>query len=163
MEQIEERYIQNIPFRPEYARALKALTPVLAHLPPAIVAIDGECNAGKTSLSRFLAYRFNITLVETDFYLKERTGVFEYESEEPKRLILSRLNKGRPVIVEGVEVRRLLKQIGIEPDFAIRVVCEQSVDEPKFEKLWRKYAKAYPDLDSNYLRLEIAEDLSFPT
>jgi hypothetical protein len=159
MEAFEDRYVQNIPFRPAYCQALHALTPILAGLPPRIIAIDGQCNAGKTSLGRFLAYRFNITLLEADFYLCQGAGVYDYDTKEPKRLISQRLNRILPIIVEGVEARRLLKKIGYDPDFVIRVVCRQSVDTSKVaKKLWQKYIEEFPDSNSNYLRLEIDED-----
>jgi MoxR-like ATPase len=57
----------------EYECAASALAPILDDLPGKVVAIDGYPGVGKSSLGRFLAWRFNISLIETDFFLIKGT------------------------------------------------------------------------------------------
>jgi uridine kinase len=106
---------------PEYAQLVQALTPVLHNLPGKIVSVDGRPGVGKTTLGRFLAWRFNVTLVETDLFLIERQGRLVYREDEIARIIEKRLRKPRPVIVDGAAVLRLLASIRQRSDFAVYV------------------------------------------
>lgn len=110
--------------RPEYADALNELEPILFNLPPKVVAIDGKPGVGKTTLGRFLAWRFNISLIETDLYLHRNQGLYIYREEEIKGVINSRKQSGLPVIVEGIVALRLLDNLNATPDFHIHVICE---------------------------------------
>ena len=110
-----------MPIRPpEYDHVVEALTPVLHELPGKIVAIDGRDGVGKTSLGRYLAWYFNVTLIETDLFLQEGKKL-TYRCEEVCRIITARLEKPRPVIVEGVAVMRLLSKMAHKLDFLIYV------------------------------------------
>ena len=59
---------------PEYANVVAALTPVLADFPAKIIAIGGHPSSGKTSLGRYLAWQFNVSLIETDLFLDDGRG-----------------------------------------------------------------------------------------
>jgi cytidylate kinase len=48
---------------------VEALTPIMRGLPGVIVTIDGRDGVGKTTLGRYLAWYFNVTLIETDLFL----------------------------------------------------------------------------------------------
>jgi hypothetical protein len=110
-----------MPIRaPEYENAVRTLQPVLLNLPPKIVAIDGRDGDGKTTLGRFLAWYFNVTLVETDLYLLGDNSL-NRRTEEIGRIVETRLRRQLPVIVEGVGVLQLLEDIGYAPDFQIYV------------------------------------------
>ena len=110
-----------MPIRPpEYEQAVNALTPKLHGLPGKIIAIDGRDYSGKTTLGRFLAWYFNVSLIETDLFLLQDEGR-TYRSQDIRRIIGTRLAKPRPVIVEGVAIRRLLSHISCAPDFLIYV------------------------------------------
>ena len=71
---------------PEYDSIALELKPSLENLPPLIIAISGSLHAGKTTLARFLAWYFNISLIETDFYLVPNKD-FTYDSPEIERMI----------------------------------------------------------------------------
>jgi ABC-type multidrug transport system ATPase subunit len=108
-----------MPIRPEeFDQAANSLKPVLHGLPAVLVAIDGRDGAGKTTLGRFLAWYFNITLVETDLFLHDG----KYQSDVIRSIIDWRLSIPRPVIVEGITLRELLSNVGRAPDFSIYVV-----------------------------------------
>lgn len=105
---------------PEYEEVIHALTPVLHDLPGRVIGIDGRDGSGKTTLGRFLAWYFNVSLIETDLFLFDSQG-FRYRLEEINRIINLRLSRPRPVIVEGVQLLSLLSQLGRSADFLIYV------------------------------------------
>lgn len=101
--------------------ATAALTPVLAGFPGKIVAIDGRTGSGKTTLGRYLAWHFNVSLLETDLFLKDGQG-FTYYLDHLARMIVQRIERPRPIIVEGVAIRWLLDSMDLRPDFTIYCV-----------------------------------------
>jgi len=104
----------------KYNSATVALTPVLDGLPPVIVAIDGLPGSGKTTLGRYLAWYFNVTLVESDLFLKSGHG-FKYRLADLKRVVSTRLARQRPLILDGVAVGWLLRDLGQQAAFTIYV------------------------------------------
>lgn len=106
---------------PEYGRVVDALVPVLYDLPGKIIAIDGRPGSGKTTLGRYLAWRFNVSLLEADLFLHEGLGRLEYRSDEIERLVAARLSRPRPIIVDSVAVLQLLRSVDRKADFLIYV------------------------------------------
>lgn len=105
----------------EYMPVVAALAPVLYNLPPKIIVIDGRPGSGKTTLGRFLAWWFNVSLIETDHFLFEGEGLYRYRTDEIERIIRFRLDGDLPVIVEGVTVLRQLATMNLAADFLIYV------------------------------------------
>lgn len=115
----------------DYAPAVEALKPVLHNLPGKIVAIGGLPGVGKTTLARYLAYRFNVSLIETDLFLIRNQGVMTYREHWLNQVIGSRLDRPdpdwqRPVIVEGSTILRLLNNLGRKADFIIHVTNDDA-------------------------------------
>lgn len=110
----------------EYDRAASVLTPILYDLPGKIVAIDGYPGVGKTSLGRFLAWRFNVSLIETDLFLVEGRGRLVHRGDEIARIISRRMTIPRPVIVEGCAVLRLLARLNWSSDFLIYLTSREA-------------------------------------
>lgn len=92
------------------------------NLPGRLVALDGRMGSGKTTLGRFLAWYFNVTLVETDFYLLG-DGTLSRRTDEIARIVSARLDKDspRPVIVEGIGVLQLLAELERSADSHVYV------------------------------------------
>ena len=110
-----------MPIRPpEYDAIAAELKPKLENLPPVIIAISGSMDAGKTTLARYLAWYFNISLIETDLYLIPNEG-FTYDASEIGRMISFRIGLSRPVIVEGLKILEILVEINKAPDIIIHV------------------------------------------
>lgn len=106
----------------DYAVVVEALKPVLHNLPGKIVAVGGLPGVGKTTLGRFLAYRFNVSLIETDLFLVPSQGRLVYRNEEIARIVAKRVDASeRPVIVEGSAVLRLLAELKRRPAFTIYI------------------------------------------
>lgn len=112
--------------RRAYKEVVSRLTPVLCDLPPKIIAIGGRPGVGKTTLGRFLAYRFNVTLVETDLFLKTGEGTLVYRLEDIRGILEHRRSRHRPVIIEGAIILDLLEQLEFDPDFTIHIVNQDA-------------------------------------
>lgn len=143
----------NAPERLEYITALSALKPVLDDLPPKIIAVDGAPGVGKTTLSRFLAWRFNITLLETDLFLEESRQTYAYRLDDMRRVLVARLKRDRPVIAEGVVVLRVLADLNLEPSYHIHVKCDDVVS-PKSDE-WLSYIEEHTPIACADLVLDL--------
>ena len=102
---------------PEYHAAERALISILHNLPSKIVAIDGLNGTGKTTLARYLAYKFNCSLLETDLFMI--SPAVNYHFDEMSRIIEYCRKRKRPIIVEGVAILRTLKTMGLSPAYHI--------------------------------------------
>jgi uridine kinase len=85
-----------------------------------IVAIDGRDGVGKTTLGRFLSWRLNVSLIECDLHLKNGPGI-SHRTGTISRLIAARVQRSRPVIVEGVKVLEVLHRAEKKADFLVWV------------------------------------------
>ncbi len=149
-----KQQVQNAPERTEYYEALQALVPVLRNLPSRIVAIDGKSGVGKTTLGRFLAWRFNVTLLETDLFLIPAKGALKYYMDGIDRAIQSRLDE-LPIIVEGVVSLRILKELGHSVDYHIHVVCEEAGEVEELSNEIRAYERTFDPMNNANLVLNL--------
>lgn len=130
----------------EYAPVVDALAPVLRGLAYKLIAVGGLPLSGKTTLARFLAWYFNVSLIETDLFrdLGAR-GRLAHKADQIAAIIDYRRNViNCPVIIEGATVLRLLSQIDVRPDYCIYVKNKQ-VGEPAsykadIESYYREFA-----------------------
>jgi uridine kinase len=106
---------------PAYLKVVDALTPIMRGLPGVIVTVDGRDGVGKTTLGRYLAWHFNVTLIETDLFLIPAQDYLIHLDDQINRIIERRITSHLPVIVEGISMLQLMKRIHRVPDFAIYV------------------------------------------
>lgn len=133
-----------------YRKVLKELRPALHNLPGKLIGIDGRNGVGKTTLGRFLAWQFNVTLIESDLFLLRNTGSVDRRIEEIDRLIECRLQKPRPVILEGVMLFSMLNELNRMADYV--VYCQSANYSPgnPLEPMLQKYEEKYlPTTRSN--------------
>jgi len=126
-----------------YHEVVKELEAVLYNLPGKLIAIDGKDGSGKTTLSRYLSWYFNVSLIESDLFRTQEDGKLEYREDEIKRIIEYRLNLPRPVIIESVVVQQLLKNINKKADFNIYIINETYERDNWLVEIIHKYEKEY--------------------
>ena len=143
---------------PAYVHAVSALTPVLDDLPGKIVAIDGRDGVGKTTLGRYLAWQFNVSLIETDLFIIEGTQHIERRVHEISRIVRFRLKKPRPVIVEGVRILELFQTIECCPDFLIYAEMPGHSTGELMERLLDEYEAKFEPKKRADLILNIEHD-----
>jgi hypothetical protein len=140
---------------PQYRAVVDALAPVLYDLPGKIVAIDGRPGSGKTTLGRYLAWRFNVTLLEADLFLHEGRGHLAHRTEEIDRLVRFRLSIPRPIIVDSVAVLRLLKDLGLPSDFVIHVANASAGDGGNLKREVAAYEAEFSPRAKAHMVVEI--------
>jgi uridine kinase len=128
---------------PCYPEVVEALAPTMRGLPGVIVTIDGRGGAGKTTLGRYLAWHFNVTLIETDLFLIPAQDFIIHLDDQVNRIIERRLSIPRPVIVEGVAMLQLMARINRTPDFSIYLVSAERAGSDIMDKRLSAYEVAF--------------------
>lgn len=147
-----------MPMRPpEYDRVVRELSPFLHDLPGKIIGIDGRDGSGKSTLGRFLAWYFNVTLVETDLFTEDGQDLM-YRTGEIDRIVEHRLSRPRPVIVEGLRLLQLLSGLHRSPDFLIYVKNSQFEGSHALSALIRRYEEEFGPEKRAHLVLELSHE-----
>jgi hypothetical protein len=128
---------------PSYFQIVSALGPVLQGLPGKIIGIDGRDGVGKTTLGRYLAWRFNVTLLESDLFLKSGEGEPAHRLDEINRIIQFRLDKPRPIILEGVGLFHLLQRLGRCADYVVYCQSQSYVSGSALDAWLGEYDRTY--------------------
>ena len=135
---------------PAYSKVVDVLAPIMRGLPGVIVTIDGRDGVGKTTLGRYLAWHFNVTLIETDLFLIPAEDYLIHLDDQINRIIERRVTTPRPVIVEGVAVLQLMKRINRVPDFSIYVTNPERSSGAIMDRRLSEYEAAFgPSARSN--------------
>ena len=117
-----------------------------------IVTVDGRDGVGKTTLGRYLSWRFNVTLVETDLFLIPATDHIIHLDDQINRIIERRITTPLPVIVEGVSMLQLMKRINRVPDFAIYVTNLQQSSGVIMDRRLSAYEATFaPSANANFV------------
>src|SRR5690242_12658841 len=128
---------------PAYQRVVEAMGPVTRRPRGIIVTIDGRDGVGKTTLGRYLAWHFNVTLIETDLFLIPAQDYLIHLDDQVNRIIERRITSPRPVIVEGISMLQLMKRINRVPDFAIYVTNPHHSGSRQLERRLSAYEAAF--------------------
>ena len=128
---------------PAYPKVVEALNPVMQGLPGVIVTIDGRDGVGKTTLGRYLAWHFNVTLIETDLFLIPTQDYVIHLDDQINRIVERRIATPLPVIVEGVAMLQLMKRIHRVPDFSIYVTNPRHSSSKVLERRLSTYEAAF--------------------
>jgi hypothetical protein len=106
--------------------AYEQLKPIIAQPLPKVISIDGRYGVGKTTLGRFLSWRFDITLVETDIHLRWDIDQLTYKLDEIQECVFDQLNAKKHVLMEGVSTLKLIGDLAINDHFHIHVTCDRA-------------------------------------
>jgi hypothetical protein len=87
---------------------------------PLLIAIDGADGIGKSSLASWLAWQTGMPTVHLDLFLTSLHPI-QWLTADLKHAVDRRLDRKRPVIVDGVLVLDALDQIGRKADFLVFV------------------------------------------
>ena len=140
---------------PAYLKVVEALAPTMRGLPGVIVTIDGRDGVGKTTLGRYLAWHFNVTLIETDLFLIPAQDYLIHLDDQINRIIERRVMTPLPVIVEGVSMLQLMKRIKREPDFSIYVTNPRQSSGKGMDRRLSEYEVAFAPLATANIEVEI--------
>ena len=88
---------------------------------PLLIAIDGPDGVGKSALASWLCWQLEMPSIHLDLYLVPDTKPQEWRTEDLKRAIHARIERGRPVIAEGIFLLDVLDKIGRSPNFLIYI------------------------------------------
>jgi len=138
-----------------YNEVTNNLSPILYNLPGKVVAIDGKNGSGKTTLGRYLAWFYNVTLIETDLFRFQDNTKLKYKEEEIKNIIRYRLNSNRPVIIEGVALKDLLGKLEIVPEYTIYIENEAYERDDWLVDILKKYEEEQKPKESSNIVIEL--------
>lgn len=122
-------------------RLKKALTP---NRLPLLIAIDGADCVGKSSLASWLAWQLGMPAIQLDLYLTCLEPI-QWLTEDLQRVVSRRLDRDRPLIVDGVLILEALDQIGRKADFLVWVDGERDSSLTTQIANYRSRQKRQPD------------------
>ena len=145
---------------PQYAEAVAALEPLLDARDGKIVAIGGWPLSGKTTFGRYLAWQFNVSLIETDLFIIPDQGKIVHREDEILRIIEQRCggHNPTPVIIEGVTVLKLLAQLNVKPSFTIYVTRPSDYEVHNLAAELTAYTKEFLPREAADLVLMLPSD-----
>ena len=128
---------------PAYANVVAALEPLMRGLPGIIVTLDGRDGVGKTTLGRYLAWHFNVTLIETDLFVIPAQDYLLHLDDQVNRIIERRITAPAPVIVEGVAMLQLMKRIHRVPDLLVVPAPPRYASSPLMARRLAAYEETF--------------------
>ena len=86
---------------------------------PLLIAIDGPNGVGKSSLASWLAWQLGAPVIHLDLYLKRDSKPLSWQTGELRRIVSAQLDKGQPVVVEGIMILDAFTAISRKADFLV--------------------------------------------
>ena len=108
-----------------------------------LVAVDGVDGAGKSTLARYLAWQLGMPAIETDTFLDPGRGGLTVREQDLLLVIQARLNRDRPVIVEGIRVLHTLRALQLQSDYLVLVQQEDHEGSHSLCEDLRSYAQEF--------------------
>ena len=108
-----------------------------------VIAVDGVDGAGKSTLTRYLAWQLGMPAIETDLFLVHGTGELDYRMDALRDVLANRLDKNRPALVEGLRILQTLNDLGETADFVVWVEQEGREASLSFQRDLADYIAAF--------------------
>jgi shikimate kinase len=131
------------------------MAPTMRGLPGVIATIDGRDGVGKTTLGRYLAWYFNVTLIETDLFVIPAQDYLIHLDDQINRIIERRITSPRPVIVEGISILQLMKRLNRVPNFSVYITNSRHSGSKLLEKRHAAYEAAFAPIATANIVVEI--------
>lgn len=96
------------------------------HRYPLLIGVDGLNGSGKSSLASWLSWQLEMPAIHLDSFLINNTVPLSIRTADLARVLEERRLLGRPIIVEGVLLLRVLGELKRAPDFLLFVECEEN-------------------------------------
>jgi len=141
---------------PQYKTVVDELSPMLVDLPFKIIGIDGPDGSGKTTLGRYIAWHFNISLVETDLSLIIGRSSPGHCTNCISNAVEVRKMMNRPVILEGCAILDLTEKLGISLDFHIYVETKQYEGSDRLSNYLKIYREKFDPKGRANIQIEIS-------
>lgn len=117
--------------------ALTGFEELLAHVQkelapnrrPLLIAIDGPDGVGKSALASWLAWQLEMPSLHLDVYLVRDSKPQQWRTDDLEQAIRSRLDLGRPVVIEGVMLLDVLDKVGRTPGFLVYIQHEDENED----------------------------------
>jgi uridine kinase len=145
---------------PSYLPVVTVLTPVVRRSQGIIVTIDGRDGVGKTTLGRYLAWHFSMSLIETDLFLIPARDHLIHLDDQVNRIIERRVSSKLPVIVEGISMLQLMKRIHRVSDFSIYVTNPRRPTDKAMDRRLTAYEAAFSPSTIANLIVKVETDAS---
>jgi uridine kinase len=140
---------------PGYATIVAALKLRMRKSSPMIITIDGPDGVGKTTLGRYLAWHFGVTLIESDLFVIPTKGYPIYLDDQVNRIIERRLSLGLPVIVEGISIQQLMRRLNRTSDFSIYLKSPKRSRSRTIRKSLADYEEAFNPTKTSSLVIQL--------
>ena len=109
-----------------YNELIKKSEDLLKVYPSSLIVVTGRTGVGKTTLARYLAWKVQVSLIETDLFLCNNEDEQKHDAECIREILARKRNMGQSVIIEGCIATAILHDLGIEYDFLVYVERQQS-------------------------------------
>lgn len=98
-----------------------------------IVAIGGAMGGGKTRLSQYLSFKFGLSLLETDHFLRPVETKVGYDYKCIQEILESKKKAKRHIIIEGCSILPVLSKFDPSEIFLIYIENKRPPGNPSGE------------------------------